>query len=896
MRNSQQKVFSDLLVTVLVQLALCDTAVVIASSPQFDESRSSDCLEVCRCDEEQHLVDCGYRSLVRSPLHVSVMAQHYTIAGNRIYWISAHNLVGLERLISLDLSENFISELPDDLFVFTPQLSTLRLNGNRLKYIPTASLLKLHNLQQLFLSRNQIFSLSGETTFSSLSLLTLDLSGNEIMKVPNFFLDRFPQLQHLRLSNNHLNTLEMKNWTGHKHEIEVLDVSSNIISRLVWNDVVFHNVKVLNVSDNLLKQVDASWFIAMPNLHVLQLCANLFDFIADNTFDHASRLSQLFLCKLPYLQHIDVESFTGLPLLQELDLSNSYNLSSIHPDAFRSLSHLRYLDVRNNRLRTLQLSAAGSSLEAANVYLAGSQWLCDCHLKWMYDAHVTRHSDIGHDIVCSAPPELHDIPLFDAKEHEFSCGVPEWHHHVNNIVSVQVSSSVVLDCPVEAYSKLEVLWTTSRGMIFQSVGNSEQLSSFKRSGYFVFNRGVNITDKFANEHFTDGHFSLLKNGSLLVKDITRGDTGRYVCTVVNDRENFTSVIELRLDYSCLSSVMQFSVLVGGASALAFLLMAVILGTVRLIAYKCSADERKKRRSLRELISQMRNNSQFDRFSAYRAAQMDKLSAFKSATMDHLSSFTTTRIGRLRKYKQATVSCVLHHLERMREHYSVQMDHIKESYRMRTAHVYMAKFHDSRSMSVRKQYRARVAGIRDYTNEQIVRLREQYKQQQQYLLKLLELIDVGSCVSSSVEAECIKAESAIFDATVEFDAEARPSYPSRADDRELFASSSSLPDECRRCALPAGPPTAADFCDVDDDYCDDDVTVAFRATSFASIQVHKPAAEADCADDPLLRASFNSVTVSCQKALSSPAVVSSVTDSTDGNVDHVPEQSKDKGGV
>jgi len=885
-RNSPQKVFSEVLVTVLVvQLALC--AVVIATSPEFENIRSSTCPEACRCD--YRVVDCGYRSLLRSPLHVPVTARHYSVAGNRIYWISADSLVGLDELISLDLSENFISELPNDLFISTPQLCILRLNGNLLESIPAVSLLKLDSLQQLFLNRNKILSLSGETEFSSPSLLTLDLSGNEIVEVSDFFLDRFPRLRDLRLSKNHLTSLEMKKWTGYKHGIEVLDISSNSIDRIVWNDVVYHSLKVLNVSNNLLRLVDASWFVAMPNLNVLQLCANLFDSIANNTFDRASSLNRLVLCELPYLHYIDFDSFAGLPLLQELDLSDNYNLFSIHQDAFRSFRHLRYLNIRNNRLRTLQLSAAGSNLEATNVYLSGTHWLCDCHLKWIYDAHVTRGSDIGHDIVCSAPPELHDIPLFDVKEYELSCEMSEWHHHVDKVVSVQVSDTVVLQCPLEVYPESKIVWTMSRGMVFQSLSYSGHLSSFERSHNFVFNGGVNITEKFVNRHFTDNHFNLLKNGSLMVNDVTRGDTGRYICTVVNDHENFTLITELRLDYSCLSSVMLFSVCVGGASALGFLLIAVIVGTVRLIAYNCSANERKKRRSLRELMSQMRNNSQFDRFSAYRAAQMDKLSAFKSATMDHLSSFTTTRIGRLRKYKQATVSGVLHHLERMREHYSVQMDHIKESYRMNTArlrHSYMARFHDSRSISVRKQYRASVARARDYTNEQIVRLREQYKQQQQYLLKLLELIDVGSCVSSSVEAECQRAESAIFDATVEFDEEARPSYASRPNDRELFASSSSLPDDCRHCTLPAISPSAGDFCDADD-YCISDVAVALRATSSPSVQVHKLAA-ADCAD-PLLDVQSNSAVVNCKKSLSSPAVVNSVTESTDGKLSLVPKQ-------
>ena len=876
LRIRQQKVFSELLV--LSQLALC--AVVTATSPEFEDIRPSACPEACHCDNDRRLVDCGYRSILRLPLNVPVTVRHYSVAGNRIYWIPASSLSGLYELVSLDLSENFISELPNDLFGSTPQLHILRLNGNRLVSIPAASLLQLDNLQQLFLTRNKIVSLSGEMEFSSPSLLTLDLSGNGIMEVPDFFLDRFPQLHDLRLSKNHLTSLEMKKWTDHEHGIEVLDMSSNSIDRIMWNDVVYRYLKVLNASNNLLAKIDASWFVAMPNINVLQLCGNLFGSIANNTFDRASSLSQLSLCKLPNMQYINTESLAGLSLLQELDLSSNYNLSSIHQDAFVNLHNLQNLNVRNNRLKTLQLSTAGN-LKAVNVYLAGTQWLCDCHLKWMYDAHAIQGSDIGHDIVCSEPPELRDVPLFDVKEYEFVCNMSEWRHPIDNIVSVQISGTTILHCPVEVYPESKVIWTTSRGMVFQSFNNSEHREHFT---YFIFdNKRANVLENSGTGHVTDAHFNLLKNGSLIVKDATRRDTGHYVCTVVNDHKNFTLVTELRLDYSCLSYVMLISVLVGGASAFGFLLIAMIVGTVRLIAYNCSANERKKRRSLRELLSQMRNNSQFDRFSAYRAAQMDKLSAFKSATMDHLSSFTTTRIGRLRKYKQATVSCVLHHLERMREHYSVQMDHIKESYRMNTArlrHSYMARFRDSRSMSVRKQYRASVARARDYTNEQIVRLREQYKQQQQYLLKLLELIDVGSCVSSSVEAECIRAESAIFDATVEFDEEARPSYASRPDDRGLFASSSSLPDTCRHCTLPAVSPSAVDFCDVDDD----DVAVALRATSAPSMQTHRPVAE-ECAD-PLLRVRSNSATVSCQ---SSPAVVSSVTESTNGKLSHVPEQ-------
>src|SRR5579872_5122731 len=42
-----------------------------------------------------------------------------------------------------------------------------------------------------------------------------------------------------------------------------------------------------------------------------------------------------------------------------------------------------------------------------------------------------------------------------------------------------------------------------------------------------------------------------------------------------------------------------------------------------------------------------------------------------------------------------------------------------------------------------------------------RLREQYKTQQQHVLKLLELLDIGNCVNL-IRDDCQRTESAIFD--------------------------------------------------------------------------------------------------------------------------------------
>jgi hypothetical protein len=94
-----------------------------------------------------------------------------------------------------------------------------------------------------------------------------------------------------------------------------------------------------------------------------------------------------------------------------------------------------------------------------------------------------------------------------------------------------------------------------------------------------------------------------------------------------------------------------------------------------------------------------------------------------------------------------------------------------------------RFKDYRSHHVdrmRENYQAQAVKIRDYGQQQMNRLREQYKTQQQHVLKLVELLDVGSCVSGVIEAECMRAESMIFDADIALDFEAQPARIAEAD--------------------------------------------------------------------------------------------------------------------
>lgn len=791
-------------------------------------------------------------------MHVASNTRALSLAGNHITQLTNVHMAELTMLEELDLSSNQIEHLPADVFTPLQQLVSLDLSNNKLREIPSAAIATLRSLRRLSLAGNQIVALSWRASLPPSSVTVLDLSNNNVMHISQLFLDSLPDLDELKLAGNQLASVDADLLASAAHGLERLDLSSNFIAKLEATAVVFPDLKELNISSNQLTAIDNSWFAAFRNLNLLLVDDNPIRQIGSAAFAGAESLLELSLCRLNELQSVDDESLRGLVSLEKLSICNSSSLALIKSRAFDDLRSLQILDLQNNQLQAVSYRMFANLEKLADAFLSGNRWHCDCRMKQLRDALTLDDRDIGSDIVCWSPSTMHDVALFDANFNQSACGEtngrsrPDDGSHI--VSAVQLGNDVVLDCDLTLPEVQTLTWMFGDGKTLEGrpevPASPESLAdegeaSYDADALMAQHYGVRyeVTTTSLDESEAD-RFQLLSNGSLMILSATRRDTGFYYCTASNRRGNFTTIVEVRLDYAFMSSIMRTSFCIGFVSAAAFFSIAAILGLIRYLAHVCSDEERAKRRSLRELLTQMRSGAHVDRLSAYRTAKMDQFAAFKSATMDQLSSFKTNRIGRLRKYKQATVSAVLHQLERMREHYAAQTARIKESYaqnveRLRENYALQrARFQDRRSVSVhhiRKQYRARAERAREYSISQVARLREQYKQQQQYFLKLLELIDVGSCVSQAVEVECMRAESAIFDAgAMAFDEEARPSHATRGEESLLFETAS----------LPDGFPVLIDSMPSpnEDDAADDDLSDDFlppldiRLRSFSASNV------------------------------------------------------------
>jgi Leucine-rich repeat (LRR) protein len=213
---------------------------------------------------------------------------YLSLASNRIKSLNANLFEFSLNLISLDLNNNYLSNLKALYDVLVPvrsQLKELKLSGNNFKTI--LEFPPLSNLELLDLSNNSI-SFLPKTTFKNLLKLNyLTLAQNQIYKLNDFLFSRLSQLLILQLNNNYLDRFpNISNLT----RLQILDVSNQ-------------NGHLKEISDYEFERVDrAGAGAAYSNSLSLLLDANDFVRYGNKSFcsRHATNSSQIHSLSLSY--------------------------------------------------------------------------------------------------------------------------------------------------------------------------------------------------------------------------------------------------------------------------------------------------------------------------------------------------------------------------------------------------------------------------------------------------------------------------------------------------------------------------------------------------------------------------------------------------------------------
>lgn len=153
--------------------------------------------------------------------------------GNGISELDTLALRRYPQLSNLNLSTNFIQEIPVGFFDFSLNIDTLDLSANLLRRIESNTFKALSRLANINLAYNQINFIDSYAFTTVTRLKRLHLNGNQISTIDSVVFYNLARLQHLDLNSNALDegSIEKEAFLQNSHLL-TLDISNNSFSTI----------------------------------------------------------------------------------------------------------------------------------------------------------------------------------------------------------------------------------------------------------------------------------------------------------------------------------------------------------------------------------------------------------------------------------------------------------------------------------------------------------------------------------------------------------------------------------------------------------------------------------------------------------------------------------------
>jgi Leucine-rich repeat (LRR) protein len=245
--------------------------------------------------------------------------------------LSPDSFFGLENLISVDVSDNRIVDIPPA--VFSNQfLNEINISGNAIREI-------------------------GQQTFADLPILeVLDLSRNSIIGIKNGAFDNIPRLKKLFLTRNRMSSYrgDFFSNTGNETDLHTLDVSHNELTYLYPESFSYHPyLRFVDFSHNKFSFFPTQFIRGLAQLETLDLSSNLIKSVDDGDFANLPKLRKIDLSKNEVSQ-VSENGFQNSSQLQEVDLSWN-SIGELKSDTFVGLVRL-LLDMSHNNMTQMPKS------------------------------------------------------------------------------------------------------------------------------------------------------------------------------------------------------------------------------------------------------------------------------------------------------------------------------------------------------------------------------------------------------------------------------------------------------------------------------------------------------------------------------------------------------------
>uniref|UniRef100_A0A8D9ETU7 Protein toll n=1 Tax=Cacopsylla melanoneura TaxID=428564 RepID=A0A8D9ETU7_9HEMI len=262
-------------------------------------------------------------------------------------WINNNTFSGLIRLVMFNLSHNRINKLDETLFQDMYTLQVLSLEHNVIEILPPNIFKPLSNLHTLHLSFNKLKRVDAHSLNGLFVMNWINFSHNEIESLHPQALRNCTGLQDFFISHNKLKYVPEV--LRGMHTLQTVDLEKNLIEDIRPTDFEgMNNLYGLILSRNHLKYIGNKFFPSLPNLRILRLSGNKINNIEEGSFS-----------KLPKIEAVQLEDnllpsmtdfFTDINSLLYLNLSNNrithFDYADIPPS-------LLWLDIKRNEVREI---------------------------------------------------------------------------------------------------------------------------------------------------------------------------------------------------------------------------------------------------------------------------------------------------------------------------------------------------------------------------------------------------------------------------------------------------------------------------------------------------------------------------------------------------------------
>lgn len=472
--------------------------------------------------------------------------------------------VNMAELRELMLNHNQINDLPRNTFVTNglPKLHFLHLAHNQLSVIPFQIFQSLSALRHLDLSSNRLVTFLDNFFIENEALTVLNLRNNTIDKV---LANSFYGLRHLielDLSENHIRNID-RNAFDSLDSLQRLNLCMNNLS--IIPTTLFHRLhqlKYLNLSRNKFKVLPNGVFVhqfALEHLIIdetsLQKLNNWISRKPDEiNKEILTRLRFISMRNNPHLREIDAVTFTSLPAVEYLNLSG--NGLTMLPHEIGELTELKHLDISKNDLISMP-KQLGALQHLDTISMTGNSYECDCQMVWLAAwMDETRKRAINSTLTEQRPPfnQIHELKcrhgypgdLLRVLQH-LQCYKPTA-VHVSESKVYLLRSDAQLECEFTGNPMADIIWITPLNKIIpwyadpdakplslntnlvngtENPADPDHLAKRNREKmehHILKQKHINFSVPIeANE------VTLLENGSLRVHNISRKDSGLYIC-------------------------------------------------------------------------------------------------------------------------------------------------------------------------------------------------------------------------------------------------------------------------------------------------------------------------------------------------------------------------------